>query len=54
MKSAKSEIRDEIIYILDYLLTQAKLNSFSDTFTVPNGSEWRYDNVKEYVKNNLK
>ena len=56
MKPNKSEVknRDEIIYILDYLLTKAKLNSFSNTHTIPNGNQWHYEEVREYVMKNLK
>lgn len=50
----REEARQEALYILDYAINLLDRESNDGTFGVPNGSIWRYEELKNYIRENLK
>lgn len=45
--------REEISYIIKYALDRLERDGGTDSFCLPNGSTWKYDSIRKFIKDNL-
>lgn len=48
------ETKSEVLYIIDDALKALERSGSDNKYCVPNGSIWTYDEVREYLKKNIK
>ena len=50
----KDEEREEVLYIIYHALEELESKGEDNKFMIPNGSLWTYEEVREYLENNLR